>query len=117
MNNFENGKSLIKNFLFLITHSIVEEVSSIANAEAESCNKNLAQKTLNKEKVADPLLDTSPGTSKYCSCCSSRKLQDLICSAAPERTDVPSLRSIESFVCRICHNCENPEKYDNSVAA
>lgn len=59
-------------------------------------------------------LDLSPGSSKPCT---SNKLDtlppDKIVAALDEEqnnADNYSLHSIESFVCRICHNSENPER-------
>ncbi|KAI9582588.1 hypothetical protein GQX74_011805 [Glossina fuscipes] len=59
-------------------------------------------------------LDLSPGSSKPCT---SNKLEtlppDKIVVALDDEhnnADNYSLHSIESFVCRICHNSENPER-------
>ncbi|XP_046810980.1 E3 ubiquitin-protein ligase MARCHF3 isoform X2 [Lucilia cuprina] len=47
-------------------------------------------------------IDISPGTSKYCN-------QDSTLDNV-NKNDSASLESTEFFVCRICHNSENPEK-------
>lgn len=68
---------------------------------------NIPNEAVNLSTTPNCFIDISPGTSKYSNCHSNSKIKDDV-----EMKDIPSLHSSESFVCRICHNSENPEKYE-----
>ncbi|XP_065370194.1 E3 ubiquitin-protein ligase MARCHF8 [Calliphora vicina] len=71
---------------------------------------NFTNEAVDLSKTHDCFIDISPGTSKYCNCHSNSKIKDDCILDDDEMKDIASLHSIESIVCRICHNSEDPDK-------